>query len=103
MKPPTRTWRGEIFICDRCDSLDADCPVCRAAKIRNPYRVQAIERKRGELYHFQCRLVRWLWSPAGRHVNNAADNIIRLSGLAMALSLAMCLVITVGRFLINMC
>ena len=101
MKPPTRTWRGELFICDRCDSLDASCPICRAAIIRNPHRVQAIERKRGYLYHLQCRLVRWLWSPAGRSLNHAADTLIRLSGLAMAMSLAMCLVVAVGRFLIS--
>lgn len=101
MKPPTRTWRGEHFICDRCNSLDSSCPVCRAAIIRNPIRVQAIERKRGELYHFQCRIVRWLWSPAGRPLNHAADLFIRISGLAASMAVAMAIVITAGRFLIS--
>jgi hypothetical protein len=102
MKPPTRTWQGEEFICARCDSTDMlNCPVCRAVIISDPVVLRDLESERGIVCHVRCRATRWLWSPAGRRINFVADWIIGLSGLAIALSLWAAAVVFVGRIILK--
>lgn len=102
MTPPTRTWNGEAFICDRCHSTDMfNCPVCRAVTLSDPVVLRELESERGKLYHVRCRFVRWRWSPSGRPFRIVSDWIIGLSCLALALLIWELAVVFFGQIILK--